>query len=240
MTVFVFTVPLAMGRLRVAVPARAAIGVGLSLVAAGLLAMHGRSVGSSWEALLPGLVLAGVGIGLANRAIGATAIAVVHPSRAGMASGFNNACRLGGIAVGIAALGTVFEHRIAASFHGAGHAHLAAATVASAWTRAADAMPVAGRAAAAPGGRRLHLGAERALPGRGGDGRMQRGRGVRPHPGRRRAPGRTGAGGRDIGHGFGTARDRHVTARGVSSPHDLLHRLSPLRPRVPGPPRRAQ
>ncbi|HYX87033.1 MAG TPA: hypothetical protein VE777_18855 [Gaiellales bacterium] len=149
MTVFVFTVPLAMGRLRVAVPARAAIGVGLSLVAAGLLAMHGRSVGSSWEALLPGLVLAGVGIGLANRAIGATAIAVVHPSRAGMASGFNNACRLGGIAVGIAALGTVFEHRIAASFHGAGHAHLAAATVASAGTRAADAMPVAGRAAAA-------------------------------------------------------------------------------------------
>ena len=200
MTVFVFTVPLAMGRLRVAVPARAAIGVGLSLVAAGLLAMHGRSVGSSWEALLPGLVLAGVGIGLANRAIGATAIAVVHPSRAGMASGFNDACRLGGIAVGIAALGTVFEHRIAASLHGAGHAQSGRGDgrVGRDPGRRRDAGRGSGHGRA-PGGRRLHLGAERALPGRGGDGRMRRGRGVRPHPGRRRAPGCTGAGGRDIG-----------------------------------------
>jgi EmrB/QacA subfamily drug resistance transporter len=115
MSAFVFLVPTVMHRRGLALSSRVAIGTGLALVALGLLAMHGVGPGSGWLRLLPGLVLAGLGIGIANPAIGQAAIAVCEPARAGMASGFNNTCRLGGIAVGLAALGTVFEHAVRAA-----------------------------------------------------------------------------------------------------------------------------
>ena len=130
LTIFVFVVPLLVRRVGKAIPARIAIGAGMAVVAAGLGLMHGVTATSTWPALLPGLVLAGIGIGLANPAIGATAIAVVHPARAGMASGFNNTCRLGGIAVGIAGLGTAFQHTIADSLAAHGDAGVGAARVA--------------------------------------------------------------------------------------------------------------
>ncbi len=50
-------------------PARALLGVGLILVGVGLLLMHGVAVGDSWTELLPGFLVAGVGIGLTNPAI---------------------------------------------------------------------------------------------------------------------------------------------------------------------------
>jgi hypothetical protein len=48
---------------------------------------------------------------------------VVDPSRTGMASGISNTCRVGGLAVGVAALGVLLQHRIgthlaAAGYHG--------------------------------------------------------------------------------------------------------------------------
>jgi hypothetical protein len=74
--------------------------------------MHGLRVDSGWTALLAGMVAAGVGVGLANPAIGSTALGVVEPNRSGMASGFNNTCRLGGVTIGVAALGAIFQSRI--------------------------------------------------------------------------------------------------------------------------------
>src|SRR5437763_1654589 len=106
-------VALATRRLAQRAPARMMLGGGLALVSAGLLLMHGVTVHSAWTALLAGLIVAGAGIGLANPAIGSTALAVVEPERSGMASGINNTCRLGGVAIGIAALGAIFQHRIA-------------------------------------------------------------------------------------------------------------------------------
>jgi hypothetical protein len=82
-------------------PARALLGVGLLLVGVGLLLMHGVEVGDSWTGLLPGFLVAGVGIGLTNPAIASTALGVVPPARAGMASGINSTFRQ----VGIAAFG---------------------------------------------------------------------------------------------------------------------------------------
>ena len=84
-----------------------------------------------------GLLLAGVGVGIASAAIAATALAVVPPNRAGLAAGLSNTCRLGGLAVGIAALGAVFRAGIVsrvppahghdtAGFVAAGHLDLAA------------------------------------------------------------------------------------------------------------------
>jgi EmrB/QacA subfamily drug resistance transporter len=112
LSALVFAVPLLTRRLAQRVPARAMLGVGLLLVSVGLLLMHGIQEDSSWTTLLAGFLVSGVGIGLANPAIGSTAIAVVEPMRAGMASGINNTCRLGGVAVGIAALGAIFQDKV--------------------------------------------------------------------------------------------------------------------------------
>jgi EmrB/QacA subfamily drug resistance transporter len=100
------------GRLTVRVPVRLLLSGGLALVAAGLAWMSTVDAGSGWTVLLPGFMIAGVGIGLANPAIASTAVGVVPHARAGMASGFNNTCRQVGLATGIAALGAVFQHAL--------------------------------------------------------------------------------------------------------------------------------
>ena len=115
LTVFVFAVPLATRRLTARLPIRVVLGGGLALVALALLLMQGLSARSHWTALLPGLVVGGIGIGLANPAIAGAALRVVDPARTGMASGINNSFRLSGVAVGVAALGAVLEHRTASS-----------------------------------------------------------------------------------------------------------------------------
>jgi EmrB/QacA subfamily drug resistance transporter len=115
LTVFVFAVPIATRNVAQRVPAWIFAGIGLVLVTVSLLLMHGVSAGSSWTTLLPGFIVGGIGIGLANPTLAAAALRVVDPARAGMASGFNNACRLSGVAIGVAGLGAVLEHRVGTS-----------------------------------------------------------------------------------------------------------------------------
>jgi EmrB/QacA subfamily drug resistance transporter len=115
MTGFVFFVPLATRRVAARIPLRVMIGIGLALVAGGLALMHGLSASSHWTALLPGLLVAGIGVGIANPSLAAGALRVVDPARSGMASGINNTFRLGGVAIGVAALGAVLENRVATS-----------------------------------------------------------------------------------------------------------------------------
>jgi EmrB/QacA subfamily drug resistance transporter len=104
--------PLA-GRLSTRLPVRVLLSGGLALVGVALLLMSGIGLGSSWTTLLPGFIVAGIGIGLVNPPLAATAVSVVEPRRAGMASGINNTFRQVGIATGIAALGAIFQSRIA-------------------------------------------------------------------------------------------------------------------------------
>ena len=106
-----FVAPVA-GKLSTRIPVRVLLGVGLALVGGGLLLMHGVALGDSWTTLLPGFLLAGAGIGLVNPGIASTAIGVVAPAKAGMASGINNTFRQLGIATGVAALGAVFQSQI--------------------------------------------------------------------------------------------------------------------------------
>src|SRR2546421_255631 len=115
LTGFVFAVPLVMRRFAPTASFRVLIAVGLALVAGALLLMHGVNTSSHWTALLAGLIVGGIGIGLANPAIAAAALRVVDPARTGMASGVNNAFRLSGVAVGVAALGAVLERRATSS-----------------------------------------------------------------------------------------------------------------------------
>jgi hypothetical protein len=100
------------GKLTAKLPARGLLGGGLLLVAIGLLLMRGIDADSSWTALLPGFVVAGIGIGTINPSIANTAIGVVAPARAGMASGISSTFRQVGIATGIAGLGAVFQSQV--------------------------------------------------------------------------------------------------------------------------------
>jgi EmrB/QacA subfamily drug resistance transporter len=94
------------------VPIRALLGVGLAAVGLGLLLMHGIGATSPLSDLLPGFLIAGAGIGIANPGIGQAAIAVVPVEKAGMGSGINTTFRQAGIATGIAALGAVFQSQV--------------------------------------------------------------------------------------------------------------------------------
>jgi EmrB/QacA subfamily drug resistance transporter len=111
---FVFS-PLA-ARLSERVPLRALIGGGLALAATGLLVAGGLDVDSEWTALLAGLFLIGAGVGVVNPSVAEAAISVVPPARAATGAAINNTFRQVGIAVGIAALGAVFQARIESKF----------------------------------------------------------------------------------------------------------------------------
>jgi EmrB/QacA subfamily drug resistance transporter len=100
------------GRASTHVPARLLIEAGLIGGGLALLLMRGLGAASSWTHLIPGLLLAGVGAGLVNPPLASTAVGVVRPERAGMASGINSTFRQVGIATGIAVLGTLFSHKL--------------------------------------------------------------------------------------------------------------------------------
>ena len=108
------------GRLSTRVPVRLLLGGGLALCGVALLLMWGIALGSSWTTLLAGFLVAGVGIGFVNAPLAATSVSVVEPRHAGMASGINNTFRQVGIATGIAALGAVFQSRIASHLAASG------------------------------------------------------------------------------------------------------------------------
>ena len=91
------------------------LGSGLVLTGAGLATILAVGTNSTWTTLIPGLLLTGIGIGIANPAIARIGLGTVPPERAGMASGISNTFRIGGLATGVAALGSLFEHRIASS-----------------------------------------------------------------------------------------------------------------------------
>src|SRR6266436_1924899 len=100
------------GRLSSRAPARLLIGPGLIMVGVGLLLMRGLNAASAWTHLIPGMIVAGAGAGMVNPPLASTAVGVVPPQQAGMASGINSTFRQVGIATGIALLGTLFSNDV--------------------------------------------------------------------------------------------------------------------------------
>jgi EmrB/QacA subfamily drug resistance transporter len=98
------------GRLSDKVSPSLLIGPGFAFVGAALLLMRGVTPSDDWTHLIPGFIVAGVGAGLINVPLASTAVGVVEPARAGMASGINSTFRQVGIATGVAALGAIFSH----------------------------------------------------------------------------------------------------------------------------------
>jgi EmrB/QacA subfamily drug resistance transporter len=108
-----FAVSAFLGRLLHGRSPRLPVGIGMLLIGAGSLLMMLVASTSGWVVLLPGLVVSGLGVGLATPVLVSAVLATVPGHRAGMAGGAVTTFRQLGMAVGIAVLGTVFAGRIA-------------------------------------------------------------------------------------------------------------------------------
>ncbi|MFI1538480.1 MFS transporter [Streptomyces anandii] len=122
MTVAAMVVAVLAGRLLHGAPARLTIGGGLLLIGTGCLGQAVLGAGSTWTALVPGLVLVGTGTGLVSPTVAGAALAAVPPERSGMAGGAVNTVRQLGYALGVAVAGTVLTSRMEHTLpHGAAH-----------------------------------------------------------------------------------------------------------------------
>ncbi len=149
-----FTVALLTGRLIGEVAMRVLLGVAMAAAAAGLASMAHLTATSSWLVLVPGFVLAGIGLGITSTGLASAALSAVEPARAGMAAGLTNTLRQVGTAAGVAVLGALYGSRVTtATLHalaglpappGAVH-RLASAVASGAGTRVAAAVPPAAR-----------------------------------------------------------------------------------------------
>jgi EmrB/QacA subfamily drug resistance transporter len=115
----VYTLPLMLmssiaERLRARYQARVAIPLGLLTLGIGFIAMRIGSglEGASWLTMLPGTLIAGIGIGLTNSPTTNTTTGSVSPDRAGMASGIDISARLITLAINIAVLGLLLTQGI--------------------------------------------------------------------------------------------------------------------------------
>jgi EmrB/QacA subfamily drug resistance transporter len=151
-----FAVALLTGRLIGKVAMRVLLGVAMVSAAGGLAAMAHLTATSTWLVLLPGLVLAGIGLGITSTGLASAALSAVEPAHAGMAAGLTNTLRQVGTATGVAVFGALYASRVTtATLHDLaglpappGAIHRLAATVASgAGTRVAAVVPPFARAA---------------------------------------------------------------------------------------------
>ena len=136
-------------------PVRWFLTAGLGLIGLGLVEMHGVTPSDDWTTLLPGFILAGIGIGFVNPPLATAAIGVVEPRRSGAASGINSTARQVG--------------------HGGGHRRPRRDPPVEAQPRPGRREPRRARR-----GERLHRRAQRPLPRRRR--RRVRGRGLRGRP----------------------------------------------------------
>ena len=88
------------------------ISLGLLLVAVGMALLSTVGVDSSWTAVLPGTIIAGIGTGLFNPSVTAVALGSVPAEQSGLAAGVNDTFRQAGIAVGVAALGALIPQDV--------------------------------------------------------------------------------------------------------------------------------
>ena len=111
-TMLSFVVAPFAGKLTVQVKSRYLLGLGLLLIALACKLTNHIGAHSPWTVLLPGFIVAGIGIGMVNPVLASATVSVVPPERSGMASGSSATFRQVGMATGIAALGAVFLNQI--------------------------------------------------------------------------------------------------------------------------------
>jgi Major Facilitator Superfamily len=88
-----FAVALLTGRLIGKVAMRVRLCVVSAAPAAGLASMAHLTATSTWLVLVPGLILAGIGLGITSTGLASAALSAVEPAHAGMAAGLVNTLR---------------------------------------------------------------------------------------------------------------------------------------------------
>jgi hypothetical protein len=150
-----FTVALLTGRLIGKVAMRVLLGGAMVAAAAGLGSMAHLTATSTWLVLVPGFILAGIGLGITSTGLASAALSAVEPARAGMAAGLTNTLRQVGTATGVAVLGAFYGSRVTTpTLHSLGRLpappgvvhRLAAAVASGAGARVAAAAPPGARA----------------------------------------------------------------------------------------------
>jgi EmrB/QacA subfamily drug resistance transporter len=121
---------------------RITVGVGLVLIGAGAASQARLDAHSGGAALIPGLILTGVGVGAVLPNLASAVLAAVPRERSGMASGALNTFRQLGFALGVAVFGALFQNRV--DEHGGDvRAGFAAGLNAALWLAAALALVAA-------------------------------------------------------------------------------------------------
>ena len=123
--------------------AHRAVGAGMVMVAAGLLALLGLGLHTSYLYVVACLVPIVGGMALSISPMTASIMSAVPPRRAGAGSAMNDTTRELGAALGVAVLGSLAASRYASGLHGPLHA-LAPAARATAQSSLAGALQVAG------------------------------------------------------------------------------------------------
>ena len=91
---------------------RLPIGVGMALVSLGLLLFaHAPVNGDFWVDVLPGMIILGIGVGMAMNPVLIAAMSDVEPSESGLASGVTNTAFMMGGALGLAVLASLAAWR---------------------------------------------------------------------------------------------------------------------------------
>ncbi|MFF7231145.1 MFS transporter [Streptomyces sioyaensis] len=90
-------------------PSHWTLGGGTVAVGVGNVLMLTVDADSSWVALIPGLILTGIGAGIVSPVLPAIAMSTAPESQSGVASAAANCARQLGLALGIAVLGSVFH-----------------------------------------------------------------------------------------------------------------------------------
>ncbi|MFI5959032.1 MFS transporter [Cryptosporangium sp. NPDC051539] len=171
MTVASFVAAPVAAQLAHRVSPRLTVGGSVLLAALGMGLMTQLDGSSPWTALIPGFVIAGLGMGVQGAVVSSVSLAAVEPARAGMATGVVNTLRQVGVAAGVAIWGVVFQARVGdevtSRLDGSGLPvdRLADAAGSGAGTQIANAVPAplretvaaAARAAGAAGLDRLML-----------------------------------------------------------------------------------
>jgi EmrB/QacA subfamily drug resistance transporter len=116
LTLAVFLAAAVAGTFAAQLPFRLLVGGGSVALGIGLLAADGLTTGSRWTDLLPGMVLAGFGMGVFNPARATAAVDVAPLEQAGMSSGISETFQQGGVALGVAALGSAAHSQIRDTF----------------------------------------------------------------------------------------------------------------------------
>lgn len=94
------------------------IGLAILFIALGmgLIALVGPT--SSWTALLPGMIVMGIGMGLFNPPRSVISVGVAEPAKAGMATGIGETFQQVGVAIGVAGFGALFQHLVQSKYSG--------------------------------------------------------------------------------------------------------------------------